>query len=106
MMGCDMRATLVSNPWGTLTTVCLTRVMHTGFVLTSALSLHAGRFLRALGKLAAQFGVAVVITNQVRGVRVVPYTAPVQQAGTQVFRLRCSAVEPCLNRFQPFSFLA
>lgn len=75
-MGCDMRATLVSNLWGTLTTVCLTRVMHTGFVLTSALSLHPGRFLRALGKLAAQFGVAVVITNQVRGVRVVPYTAP------------------------------
>lgn len=78
----------------------------------SALSSHAGRFLRALGKLAAQFGVAVVITNQVRGVRVVPYTAPAIRyrlllaSRDTSYRLRCSAVEPCLNRFQPFSFLA
>lgn len=35
-------------------------------MLMPILLLHAGRFLRALGKLAAQFGVAVVITNQVR----------------------------------------
>ncbi len=27
-MGCDMKAALVSNLWGTLTTVCGIRVMH------------------------------------------------------------------------------